>query len=159
VDCSAGPANVGRLFDSIIPQLDHLCLTWLRKNDLEHLLGLSTSLQSLSIRYSNIDGRIPEVVNHISRMKVKELDVSWIVKLEGSDDWETDFDLIEKFKRLVEAKDGLKRVELDFRFQYDDDPSQDVCDQALKRWKVMKNDLKLVCAKNGIEVGSHLPFL
>jgi hypothetical protein len=144
---------MGKHFDPIIPQLDHLSLNYLHETDLEHLLLLSTSLQSLRCRYNNSVEGCSKVIDQISRIDAKELQFDWRLVHQNSDNWETDFESIEKFKKVVERKDELKRVELDFTFNdYSQRPSQNVCDQAFSRWKAIKDELELICVKQGIEV-------
>ena len=53
---------------------------------------------------------------------------------------------------MVEGKDELKRLNLHFNFRYEQRPLEDVCDQALASWKGIKDELKLICVKKGIEV-------
>jgi hypothetical protein len=152
IEHDAESNDLERRYDSIIPQLAHLFLYEFTEADLEHLLLLSTSLQSLHIRSNCSPHGICKAINQISRRNVEEMHVIFLINVESPDDWETNFELIEKFKKVLEGKDEWKRIELEFRFQYREDLSEDVCDQALERWKVMKNDIKLVCVKNGIEV-------
>jgi hypothetical protein len=149
--CDIEAGTFGRLYDSIIPQLDHLSLNWLHETDLEHLLLLSTSLQTLRCRYDSPVEGLSNVIKHISRIAVKELDFSRTIKHESSDNWEADFDSIEKFKGLVAGKDGLKRLELKFSIKYSQRRSLDPCDHALARWKGIKDELKSICLEKGIE--------
>ena len=53
---------------------------------------------------------------------------------------------------MVEGKDALKRVKLHFNLRYQQRPLEDVCDQALARWKGIKDEIKSICVKKGIEV-------
>jgi hypothetical protein len=144
--------SFGRLYDSITPKLDHLSLNWLHETDLEHLFLLSTSLQSLRCVYDRPVEGLSNVIEQISRIAVKELDFFLRIHRESSNNWETDFEPIEKFKKLVEVKDELKRVKLKFIFEYGQRPLEDVCDQAFTRWKASKDELKLICVKKGVEV-------
>jgi hypothetical protein len=83
---------------------------------------------------------------------VKELHFIRHIDLDSSANWETDYEMIEKLKKLIAAKDELKRVKLNFTFGYGQCPSKDVCNRALARWKGIKQELKLICVKKGIEV-------
>jgi hypothetical protein len=96
------------------------------------------------------------VIDHCYRMHVKELEFEFcpITRLESSDNWETDFESIEKFKRVVGGKDGLKRLRLEFKLKYSQRPSEDVCNRALLRWKGIKDELNSIGVKNGIEVAT-----
>jgi hypothetical protein len=144
---------MGKHFDSIIPQLDHLSLCRVDKTDLEHLLLLSTSLQALHCYYDGSEHEgLAEGFDQIRRIDVKELYFNWMVERESSDNWETDFEAIAKFKEVVEGKDGLKRLRLECTFRYTDRPSTDVCNQALARWKRIKKEFELICVRKGIEV-------
>jgi hypothetical protein len=149
----AGGLKVEQIYDSIIAQLDHLLLCWLSVADVEHLLLLSTTLQSLHIEYRDANNHeaASKVLNQISRVDVEQLRFSHAIELESSDNWETNFEL-EKFKKVIQGKDGLKCLELALEFIYDEKPSDHVCDQALARWKVIKGELELTCIKKGIEV-------
>jgi hypothetical protein len=143
---------IDKSYISVVPQLNHLHLWWLCVADVEHLLLLSTALQSLSIEYGNYNEGASKVLNQISRLDVEELRFSPMIAHESSDNWETDFELMEKCKKVIKGKDGLKRVELSFVFNYFERPSDDVCDQALARWKAIKGELELTCVKEGTEV-------
>ncbi len=83
---------------------------------------------------------------------MKELHFGRILGPDSSDNWETDFEMIEKLKKLIAGKDELKQVKLNFTFDYSQAPSMDVCNRALARWKGIKQELKLICVKKGIEV-------
>jgi hypothetical protein len=144
--------SFGQLYDSIIPQLDHLTLYWLDETDLERLLLLATSLQSLRCSYYNSSEGLTKVLTQIMRIDVKELHFRRYIDLDRSDNWETDFESIEKLKKLIAGKDELKQVKLDFTFRYGQCPSKDVRDRALAKWKGIKQELKLICVKKGIEV-------
>jgi hypothetical protein len=144
--------DFGHLYDSIIPQLDHLALVGLYETELEHLLFLSTSLQSLCCHYVGSREGLVEVLNQIVRIDVKKLHLNQILELDSSDDWETDFKSIEKLKKLVEVKDKLKWVKLSFIFEYEERPLEDVCDRSLARWNGIKDELESMCSKKGIEV-------
>jgi hypothetical protein len=144
--------DFGHLYESIIPQLDHLALVGLYGTELERLLFLSTSLQSLRCAYAGSREGLVEVLDQIVRIDVKELRYHQILELDSSDDWETDFKLIEKLKKLVEGKDELKRLKLSFIFEYGERPSKDVCDQTLARWNGIKDELESMCSKKGIEI-------
>jgi hypothetical protein len=147
-----GAGSFGQLYYSIIPQLDHLTLFWLNETDVEHLLLLSTSLQTLRCRCDRPGEGFSKVIDQISRIGVTELQLHWRLEHENSDNWAADFDSIEKFKGLVAGKDELERVELEFSVKYSQRRSLDRCDQALARWKRIKDELKSICVKNGIEV-------
>jgi hypothetical protein len=150
--------SVGRLYDSIILQLDHMYLYSLPVTDVENLLLRSTALESLHVSCLNYDEGLSRVRDQFLRMDMKELIFSHWIHLETSDDWETDFELIEKFREVVVAKAGLKRVELVFMFIYSERPSYDVSAQALARWSGIKGDLESICVKRGIEVGSLMCY-
>ena len=83
---------------------------------------------------------------------MEELHLSRILGPDSSDNWETDFEMIEKLKKLIAGKDELKQVKLNFTFDHSQIPSMDVCNRALARWKGIKQELKLICVKKGIEV-------
>jgi hypothetical protein len=153
-NCGSRPGSIGKYFDSIIPQLDHLSLSWFDVFDLERLLLLSTSLQSLHCLHqtSEYEG-LAKAFDQIRRHDVKELNFKWLVVRGSSHNWETDFEAIAKFKKVVEGRDGLKRLRLEFIFEYiSRRPSRDVCNRALVRWKGIKKELELICARTGIEV-------
>jgi hypothetical protein len=141
----------GQLYDSIVPQLDHLTISWLDETELERLLLLSTSLQSLRCRYNSSVVGCSKVIDQISRINVKELQCHWALDHQDSDTWETDFESIEMFKGLVAGKDELKRLELKFSIKFSRRRSLDRCDQALARWKGIKDELKSICLEKGIE--------
>jgi hypothetical protein len=143
---------VGQLCDSIIPQLDHLFLDSLLVADVEHLLVLSTSLQSLRVQFMGSDDDVSKVPNQVNRINVKDLHYLQKIERASSDNWETDFESIQKFKKLVEGKEELKELELGFIFEYHKKPSELVSAQALARWKGIKGELELTCVKKGIEV-------
>ena len=65
--------SFGRHYDSMIPQLDHLTLNYLYESDLEHLLLLSTSLQTLSCRHDSSAEGCSRVIDQIIRIDVKDL--------------------------------------------------------------------------------------
>jgi hypothetical protein len=144
---------VGKQFDSVIPQLDHFHPYCHYATDLEHLLLLSTTLQSLRCNYDGSEHEGLAKVRHaIGRIDVKELQFEQILQFDSSDNWETDFESIEKFKKVLECKDGLNQVGLDFTFKYRQRPSEDVCNRALARWRGIKAELELICVRRGIEV-------
>jgi hypothetical protein len=147
--------SVGQLYDSILPQLNHLTLSSLCVADFEHLLPLTTLLQSLRIAFKNYNERLAKVLKQVSRVDVKDLLLFHGTQREYSDNWETDFELIEEFKKLVERKEGLIRVKLDLHFRYRDRPSEDVSTRFLARWKGIKGEkgeLESICVKKGIVV-------
>jgi hypothetical protein len=144
--------SFGQFYDSIIPQLDHLNLFWIDETDLERLLLLSTSLQSLSCLYRTSSGGLTKVLTQIMRIDVKELHFWRYIALDSSDNWKTDFESIEKLKKLIAGKDELKQVKLRFTFRYGQCPSKDVRNRALARWKGIKQELELIRVKKGIEV-------
>jgi hypothetical protein len=144
--------GVGHLYNSLIPQLHHLSLSWLHETDVEHLLLLSTSLQSLHCDYWGATEGLAKVLKHISRIAMKDLHFSYTIELDSSGNWETDFDSTEKVKKVMECKDGLNRVRLGFTFIYHREPSEDVCNRALTSWKRIKAEFKSICVKKGIEV-------
>jgi hypothetical protein len=144
---------VGKHFGSIIPQLDHLSLSWVNEPDLERLLLLSTSLQSLHCRYQGSEyGGLAKAFDQIRRLDIKELNFNWMMNQESSHNWETDFEAIAKFKKVMGGKDELERLTLELGFAYDTRPSSDVCNRALARWKGIKKELELICARKAIEV-------
>jgi hypothetical protein len=146
--------SFGHHYDSIIPQLYHLTIDWywLAKTELERLLLLSTSLQSLRCSYdSSVEG-FSKIIDQIGRIDVKEVYIHWRLEHESSDNWEADFESIEKFKGLVAGKDELERVELGFNITSRQRLSVDRFNQAFTRWKAMKDELELICVKKGIEV-------
>jgi hypothetical protein len=145
--------SFGQLYDSVIPQLDHLHPYCHYAADLEHLLLLSTTLQSLRCNYDGSEHEgLAKVIDQIRRINVKDLRFFQRSKSDSSDNWEKDFDSIEKFKKAVECKDGLKQVGLDFTFKYYQRPSEDVCNRAFGSWKRIKDEFKSICVKKGIEV-------
>jgi hypothetical protein len=148
------PGSIGKYFDSIIPQLDHLTLSRVDKTDLERFLLLPTSLQSISCKYdSSVEG-LTGVLAQIMRIDVKEFHFSWSIVRESSDNWETVFEAIAKFKKVMGGKDELKRVTLELSLDYSRRPSSDVCNRALLRWKGIKDELNSIGVKNGIEVAT-----
>jgi hypothetical protein len=86
------------------------------------------------------------------RIDVKELHFGLYIDLDSSDSWETDFESIQKLKKLIAGKYELKQVKLNFTFDYQQRPSMDVCNRALARWKGIKQELELIRVKKGIEV-------
>jgi hypothetical protein len=141
-----------QLFELIIPQLDHLTLRGLHETDIEHLLLPSPSLQLLHCSCDSSSEGTTRMIKQIIRIDLKELHFTWSIQRESSDNWETDFDLIEKFKKVMGGKDELERVKLVLSFEYDTSPSRDACNRALVRWKGIKKELELICARKGIEV-------
>jgi hypothetical protein len=83
---------------------------------------------------------------------VQELDFCRTIAFQSSDNWERDFESIEKFNKVVAGKDELKRLKLDFSFEYVQRPSKGVCNRSLARWKQIKKELKSICVKEGIEI-------
>jgi hypothetical protein len=147
------PRSMGKHFDSIIPQLDHLSLSRVDKTELEHLLLLSTSLQSLHCYYDGSEHEgLAKALDQIRRNDIKELHFKWVVERESSHNWETDFEAIAKFKNVMGGKDELERVTLELSFDYSQRPSSDVCNRALLRWKGIKDELNSIGLKNGIKV-------
>jgi hypothetical protein len=150
---STADGTVGQLYDSILAQLDHLFLRALDPTELERLLSLSTSLQSLAIIFGNFNEGLVKVLNQLSGMDVKELVFFCLIQRQSFDHWETDFELLEEFKKLVERKEALKGVELNFAFKYHRArPSEIVSAQALARWKAIRDDLKSICVKRKVIV-------
>jgi hypothetical protein len=94
---AAREGTVGQLYDSLLAQLDHLTLASPSVIDLEHLLPLATPLHSLDIGLRNCNEGLSKVVHELSRIDVKELSLFHQTTRETSDDWETDFELIEEF--------------------------------------------------------------
>jgi hypothetical protein len=145
--------SIGKYFDSIIPQLDHLSLSWVDATDLEHLLLLSTSLQSLHCYYDGSEHEgLAKGFDQIRRMDVKGLYFNWMIERESSYNWETDFETIANFTKVMGEKDELERVTLELSFDYRTRPSRDVGNRALARWKGIKDELNSICVKNRIEV-------
>jgi hypothetical protein len=151
---SIGAENTGQVYGSITPQLDHLSLHSISATNLEHLLVLSTSLQSLRVEFMGSNDDVSKVHNQIRRIDVKDLQYLQRIHGPSSDNFETDFESIQKFKKVIQGKDGLERVELGFMFRYLEAPSDDASDQALARWIGIKGELESICAKKGTEVGS-----
>jgi hypothetical protein len=106
--------TVGQLYDSILPQLCRLHLSPLCAADFEHLLTLTTLLQCLYIGFNNYDEGLAQVLKQVSRLDVKDLVLFHQITREDSDNWETDFEVIEELKKLVERKEALKQVKLNF---------------------------------------------
>jgi hypothetical protein len=144
--------TLGQLYDSILPQLDGLLVRSLCVADFGHILPLSSPLQSLHVGFKNPNEGLSESLDHLNRMEVKELSFIQRMKRESSDNWTTDFESIEEFKKLVGRKKELEQVSLDFRFSYVQRPSEDVSAQFLARWKGIKGEFESICVKNGIEV-------
>jgi hypothetical protein len=157
----SGARNFGQLYDLLIPQLDHLSFNSRHETNLEHLLLLSTSLESLrcSYSYDRAGEGLSAVLNQIMRIDVQELCFSPKMRLRRSDNWEADFNTIAEFKKLVDGKDELKRVSLDFHFEYRKTPSEDVCARALLRWKGIKAELESICIRRGIETFAFTCYL
>jgi hypothetical protein len=149
---STGGEDTGQIYGSIIPQIDRLSLGWIPPANLEHLLVLSTSLQFLRVEFMGSHDDVSKVHNQISRIDVKDLVYLQRIHGESSDNWETDFESIQKFKKVVEGKDELKELGLNFGFQYRARPSEIVSAQALARWKAIKGELESICVKKGIVV-------
>jgi hypothetical protein len=149
---NAAEGTLGQIYDSMLPPLTHLLLFSLCVTDLQHLLPLSTSLQSLSIIFENYNEGLVNVLDQLSRMDVKKLRLCHLVQRQTSDNWETDFDLMEEFKRLVERKEAFIPVKLNFAFKYRARPSEIVSAQALARWKGIKGEFESICVKKGIAV-------
>jgi hypothetical protein len=149
----AAEGTVGQLYDSTLPQLDHLNLYTLCVADFEHILPLATSLDTLEIIFKNYPEGLAKVLKLVSRVDVKDLLIYYVIHLVHCDNWETDFELIEEFKRLVEGKVGLTSVKFGFNFAYSNRAAADVCDQALARWKRIKDEFESICVKKKIEVG------
>jgi hypothetical protein len=149
---SAAEGTLGQIYDSILPQLNHLAFSSLCVAEFEHLLSLSTSLQSLSITFMNYNEGLIQVLKQLNRIDVKKLFLINIIQRQSSDHWETDFELIEKLKKLVERKEALKQVKLHLYFRYGERPFEDVSARLLVRWKGIKGELKSIFAKKGIAV-------
>jgi predicted Co/Zn/Cd cation transporter (cation efflux family) len=74
-------------------------------------------------------------------------------ELDHWQDWKTDFEsAIAKFIKVVEGKDDLDRVGFNLVIDYIRKPSKDTCRRTLERWKDLKDELKSMCGKKGIEV-------
>jgi hypothetical protein len=97
---------------------------------------------------------IAEVIGHLSRIEVRELYFDAIIEYGSSDNWETDFELIRNLKKFTEGNDHLKRIELGFAFRYEDSTPAIVSAEARESWIKLKDELKSICVKQGIEVGS-----
>jgi hypothetical protein len=148
---AGGAESFGHLYDSIVPQLDHIELKGLVSADVSHILGLATSLHSLRVQCDSINGPIPSIRDELIKLDVKELHYVEYKRCEG-EDWETAFRSIRDFKEVMEKNDNLKSVKLAFRYHYNNTLSQDAGDQSLAWWKEMKEETKLICVKKGIDV-------
>jgi hypothetical protein len=151
---SAADGSVGQLYDSILPQLDRLCIGSLCTTDIERLLPLSAPLLSLRTTFREYNDGLSKVLDQLRRMDLKRLLLFHQIERGISDDWETDFEWVQKFKKVAEGNGALNRVVLVFIFSYTQRPSVDVRDRALARWKGIKRELESIFVKKGIEVGS-----
>jgi sulfur relay (sulfurtransferase) DsrC/TusE family protein len=143
-----------QIYDSVIPQLDHLTLTRLHETDFEHLLGLSTSLQSLDIGIFDVgtSGVFSKVLDHLARIDVKELHYSHNIWFNKMDNWEKDFESMAELKKVVEGKDHLELVKFHFVFGYHWKATTGVSARSLVNWKGIKAELESICVERGIEV-------
>ena len=73
IEDSEGAESFGHLYDSIVPQLDHIYLANLMTGDFDHILRLTTSLQSLHIHCSGPDAQTPTIRDQLVNLDVKEL--------------------------------------------------------------------------------------
>jgi hypothetical protein len=147
-----GERTVGQLYDSVLPQLDHLYIHSLSVGDFERVLPLSAPVQSLGLSLRYHGEGLSKVLNQIRRVAVKELHLVPRIKRDNSDNWETDFELIEELKKLVERKEGLKQLKLELHVRYRARPSEDVSARLLASWRGIKGELELTCVRKGIEV-------
>jgi hypothetical protein len=102
-----GEGNVGQIYDSIIPQLDHLSIYGIHHAEVEHLLLLSISFQTLSVRcdyHDSLEG-FSKVFDQLSRLDVTELVLHSEFTFRRKDNWEAEFESIGKLQKVVEGKD------------------------------------------------------
>jgi Leucine-rich repeat (LRR) protein len=121
-------------------------LTGIAVSDLSHILRLATSLQSL-----DIDSHITSIRDELTNLDVQELRYFEYKSCEG-EDWETSFGSLKDFKEVMDKNDNLKAVSLTFRYSFNETLSQHACDQSLARWKQIKEEMRLICVRKGIEV-------
>ena len=98
--------SFGHLYDSIVPQLDHIYLANLMTGDLDHILRLTTSLQSLDIDCSGPYAP-PTIRDQLVNLDVKELRFAHEEIFDG-EDWETHLGSIKVFKEVLDKNDHLK---------------------------------------------------
>jgi hypothetical protein len=146
-----GIASFGSLYHSVIPQLDHLHLFSPDFTDLEHLLLLSTSLQSLRVKSDDFYSSSSKLFSLLLRVDTKALHFTQNFWLQASDTWERKCESVKEMKVVLERNDHIKQVELTYVFHYLR-ASSDVCAQSLARWKELKEELTSICAKRGIEM-------
>ena len=144
--------SFGHLYDSIVPQLDHIYLANLMTGDLDHILRLTTSLQSLRILCHNINryGEIPGLRDQLVHVDVKKLRYDQCTLFEG-EDWERGFSAIKDLKEVLDKKDNLNGVHLCFSYHCSE-ISQDAGDQSLAWWQEIKEEMRLICVRKGVEV-------
>jgi hypothetical protein len=145
---SEGAESFGNLYDSIVPQLS---LIDLPTSDFDHILRLTTSLESLHIQSVHPDRQITSIRDELPNLDVKEIRYFEYKNCEG-EDWETAFDAIRGFKEVVDKNDNLKAVDLTFKCNFFEGLSEDACDQSLAWWKGIKEEMMLICVRKGIEV-------
>jgi hypothetical protein len=123
-----------------------MSLTGIAVSDLNHILRLATSLQSL-----DIDSHITSIRDQLIKLDVKEIQYSEYTRCEGAD-WETSFGSIKDFEEVMDKNDNLKAVSLTFRYSFNETLSRHACDQWFARWKQIKEEMRLICVRKGIEV-------
>jgi hypothetical protein len=154
ISCACRQSLSRQIYDSVIPQLDHLTLIGLHETDFEHLLGLATSLQSLDIIFSGFDtiSGVSKLLDQLDRIDFKELHYVQNLRLDNADNWEKDFESMAELKKVVEGKDHLALVKFDFVFAYHRKPTYGVSHRSLVNWKGIKAELESICVEKGIEV-------
>ena len=143
--------SFGHIYDSIIPQLDHISLTNPKTGDFDHILRLTTSLQSLDIDCSGPYTQTPTIRDQLVNLDVKELRFAHEEMFDG-EDWETHLGSIKVFKEVLDKNDHLKAVHLTFEFCFIEGLSGDACDQSLAWWKQIKEDMRLICVRKEIKI-------
>jgi hypothetical protein len=148
---SEGAESFGHIYDSIVPQLDHIALTDLLTGDFDHILGLSTSLQSLHIHCIGPNAQTPTIRHQLVNLDVKEFRYTHEESFEG-EDWVTHLGSIKVFKEVTDKNDNLKAINLTFDFNFIEELSEDACDQSLAWWKGIKEEMRLICVRKEIKV-------
>jgi hypothetical protein len=125
-----GIASFGSFYDSVIPQLDHLHLFSPDFTDLEHLLLLSTSLQSSRVKSDDFYSSSSKLFILLLRVDTKALHFTQNFWLQASDTWERKCESVKEMKVVLERNDHIKQVELTYVFHYLR-ASSNVCAQSL----------------------------